>query len=215
MRGVESAHGRPFRSHTTPVKLLLHTCCGPCLIEPLDELRSVHDVTVYFANPNIQPLDEFERRRETLRGYAAVADAALVEAPHEPERWLAATGAELAKPGRCRACYRLRLDMTARAAAELGFEAVATTLTVSPYQDGDAIRAAGESAAAGAGLHYVHRDFRERYPYAAHRARELGLYRQNYCGCLLSRAEADAERAARRSERHAAREARERGKATS
>jgi len=197
------------------MKLLLHACCGPCLIEPLDGLRSAHDVTVYFANPNIQPLDEFERRRSTLRGYAAGADAPVLEAPHEPERWLSTAGAGLAKSERCRACYRLRLDMTAHAAAELGFEAIATTLTVSPYQDPEAIRAAGESAAAGAGVEYVHRDFRGSYPDSVRRARELGLYRQNYCGCLPSRAESDAERTARRDERRAEREARERGKATS
>ena len=187
------------------MRLLLHACCGPCLIEPLDGLRSEHDVTVYFANPNIQPLEEFERRRTVVRDYAGLADVPVIEAAHEPERWLSAVDSVPGRPERCRACYGVRFGMTAVAAAEAGFEGFATTLTVSPYQDALAIREVAEAAAADAGVRYVHRDFRDRYRDAQRRATELGMYRQNYCGCLPSKAEADADRAARRARRGAAR----------
>ena len=195
--------------------MLLHACCGPCLIEPLAGLRREHDITVYFANPNIQPFDEFERRRSTLREYAVLSGVPVIDSVYEPERWLSAVGSLTDQPERCRACYEVRFGMTARAAAEHGFEAFATTLTVSPYQDARSIREVAVAVASDAGVRYVHGDFRDRYRDAQDRARELGMYRQNYCGCLLSKAEADAERAARKAGREGARVQGEGGKVDS
>ena len=186
-----------------PARLLLHACCGPCLIEPLDALASEADhVTIVFANPNIHPAEEYVRRRDTLQAYAADAGVDVVELPYAPETWIDAVS-PLANAGaaRCRACYRLRLGAVARYAAAEGFDAIATTLTVSPYQDAEAIRVEGEAAAAGVGIVYVHRDFRERYADATRRSRELGMYRQNYCGCAISEAEAATDRAARKAAR--------------
>jgi epoxyqueuosine reductase len=190
---------------TRPARLLLHACCGPCLIEPLDALASEADsVTVAFANSNIHPAEEYERRRDALCAYAHEVGVDVVELPYDPEAWFDAV-APLASAGaaRCRACYRLRLRAAARYAADAGYDAIATTLTVSPYQESDAIRAEGERAAAEVGIAYLHRDFRPRYPEATRRSRELGMYRQNYCGCVLSEAEAKRERAARKAARAA------------
>jgi predicted adenine nucleotide alpha hydrolase (AANH) superfamily ATPase len=190
-----------------PARLLLHACCGPCVIEPLDALAAEADhVTIVFANPNIHPAEEYERRRDTLRLYAETVGVEVVELPYQPMAWLDAV-APLANAGaaRCRACYRLRLTQAAGYAAEHGYDAIATTLTVSPYQDAEAILAEGEHAAAEAGVSYLHRDFRDRYSEATRRSRELGMYRQNYCGCVLSEAEARRERAARKAARAARR----------
>ncbi len=98
---------------------------------------------------------------------------------------------------RCLACYRLRLEAAAQEAARRGCEAFSTTLTISPYQDQEAIRAAGEQAAAAAGVGLLYADLREHFHASADRARELGLYRQNYCGCLFSRLERAERRAGR------------------
>lgn len=179
------------------MKLLLHACCGPCLLEPYDALAADHDVAVVYANPNIHPAEEYARRRDTLLAYTRAAGIAVTELPYEPEAWAAAT-AGLEPPARCHACYRLRIGMAAEEAARGGYEAVATTLTVSPYQDPDAIRAMGEEACAEAGVAFLVTDFRDAYPEATRRSRALGMYRQSYCGCAPSKAEADAERAARR-----------------
>lgn len=190
------------------MRLLLHACCGPCLLEPLDAFTSeVGDITVIYANPNIHPLAEYERRRDTLLAYAERNGVEVVELPYDPAAWVQEVG-PLARAGaeRCHACYRLRLGLAARYAVENGFDAIATTLTVSPYQDAEAIRAEGERAAAEAGVGYVHRDFRDRYPEATRRSRELGMYRQNYCGCLLSEIEAREQRAARKAARRAMKE---------
>ena len=86
-------------------------------------------------------------------------------------------------------------------AAEGGFDALATTLSVSPYQDQVAINEEGRAAAARVGVTWLDRDFRDRYRDATVRSRELGMYRQNYCGCVYSQAEAQADREARRAAR--------------
>lgn len=182
------------------MRILLHACCGPCLLEPYDALAEGRDVTVCYANPNIHPREEYERRRDTLLEYAKSAGIRVIELPYEPADWADAT-AGLGRPERCRACYALRIGMVAREAARLGFDAVATTLTVSPYQDPEGIRTAGEKACGDVGVAFLVTDFRDRYPEATRRSRELGMYRQNYCGCEPSKAEAEADRAARRAAR--------------
>lgn len=200
-------------SPTRPHRLLLHACCGPCLLEPLDALSAEADaVTVAFANPNIHPAEEYERRRDTLQAYAEQAGVDVVELPYDRDAWDAQV-APLASAGeaRCRACYRLRLTMAARFAAENGFDALATTLTVSPYQHHDAIREEGRRAAAEAGIEWLDRDFRDRYSDATIRSRELGMYRQNYCGCVFSQVEAAEQRAARKAARAAEKAARRAG----
>jgi len=188
------------------MKLALHACCGPCLLEPLDALAAEHDVTVVYTNPNIQPRDEYEHRRDTLLAWAGDNGARVVEAAYDPATWTrAVAGVEDDPSQRCVRCFELRLATTARIAADIGCEAVATTLSVSPYQDHDAIVAAGEAACAPSGVRFLETDFRERYREATRRSRELGMYRQNYCGCLPSRAEAEAQRAERKARKQAAR----------
>jgi predicted adenine nucleotide alpha hydrolase (AANH) superfamily ATPase len=186
------------------MRLLLHACCGPCLLEPFDALAERHDVTVVYVNPNIHPPSEYRRRRDTLADYALRRGIPVVELDYDPASWArSVAGLEDDRRRRCRACFALRLGRAARYAAESGFEGLATTLTVSPYQDAEAIRDAGVAACAVAGIEWVHADFRDRYPEATRRSRELGMYRQNYCGCVLSAVEAERERAARKEARKA------------
>jgi predicted adenine nucleotide alpha hydrolase (AANH) superfamily ATPase len=187
------------------MRIALHACCGPCLLEPYDALAGAgegEDVVVFYANPNIHPREEYERRRDTLLAYAAEKDIRVEELAYDREAWEAAVaGLEDDRAARCRACFAVRLGAVASRAAELGLDAVATTLTVSPYQDPDAIREAGEAVCADAGVGFLVTDFRSRYPEAVRRSRELGMYRQDYCGCVYSVAEAREGKAARRRER--------------
>lgn len=182
------------------MRLLLHACCGPCLIEPLDALRAEAEfITIAFGNPNIHPFEEYVRRRDVLIEHAAHEGVDVVELDYDLSGWLERVG-PLAQAGedRCRACFRLRFEAAARYAAENGFDAIATTLTVSPYQNADTIAEEGRRAADAAGVTYVDRDFRDRYPDATRRSRQLGMYRQNYCGCVLSDVEARRAREERR-----------------
>jgi len=185
------------------MKLVLHACCGPCLLEPYDALvADGHEVRVVYANPNIHPREEYERRRDTLLAYASAHAIEVDELDYDVDEWnRAVRGLEDAPGQRCRACFRVRLGAAARHAAETGFDAVATTLTVSPYQDPDAIREAGEEVCADAGVAFLVTDFRDRYPEATRRSRELGMYRQNYCGCRYSDEEARESRARRKAEK--------------
>jgi predicted adenine nucleotide alpha hydrolase (AANH) superfamily ATPase len=190
------------------MRLLLHACCGPCLLEPYDALSSEHEVLVVFANPNIHPRAEYERRRDTLLAYAAARGISVDELEYDTEAWeCAVSGLDRESGARCRACFRVRLGAAARHAARLGYDAVATTLTVSPYQDPDAIRESGEQVCAAEGLVFLVTDFRDRYPEATRRSRELGMYRQNYCGCRYSEVEAAEDRARRKSRRASSGEA--------
>lgn len=184
------------------MRLALHACCGPCLIEPLGALAAEHEVTVVYANPNIHPMAEYERRRDTLLAWARERGVEVVEVPYDPSLWVEAVSGRAGEPGlRCEACFLMRLRLTADLAAARGMDGVATTLTVSPYQDQDAILDAGEAACAERGVAFVRTDFRDRYQEATRRSRELGMYRQNYCGCVLSMKEAEESRARRREAR--------------
>jgi predicted adenine nucleotide alpha hydrolase (AANH) superfamily ATPase len=187
------------------MKLLLHACCGPCLIEPLDEFSAIaDDLAIVFTNSNIHPAEEYERRLDTLRTYADGLGATLIELAYDPEAWAEAVGARADSGAeRCRACYRLRLGEAARYAADNGYDALSTTLTISPYQDSEAIAEEGRAAASTAGIEWIDRDFRDSYGDATRRSRELGMYRQNYCGCVLSDVEAREQRATRRAARSA------------
>ena len=193
------------------MKLLLHACCGPCSLEPVRILAEAgHDITIAYLNSNIAPASEYEHRLETLLEWAKSQNIPVIEGPYEPANWQNAikrswNGTQENRADRCRACYRIRLEELARYAYEHGFDGIGTTLTVSPYQYTDIINEELERAAAPyEGLSAVFQDFREFYPQATIRSRELGMYRQNYCGCAYSDAEAAAERAERKAARKAA-----------
>lgn len=190
------------------MKILLHACCGPCSLEPVRLLHEEgHSLTIAYFNSNIHPVDEYTRRLNTLLAWAREENIPVIEGIYDPESWKMTAGAAHhgAKPreDRCRACYRLRLEEAARHAATHGFEGMATTLTVSPYQYTDIIAEELERACAPYNLTAVFRDYRARYPHATIRSRNLGMYRQNYCGCGYSAKEAQAEREERKEARDA------------
>lgn len=196
-----------------PQKLLLHACCGPCSLEPLRLLRERGiEPAIYFCNGNIQPRAEHDRRLDALREWAQAEGIEVIEGPYDGEGWEACAGAVGAAEGdrraeRCRACYRLRFAESARYAASHGFDALGTTLSVSPYQYTAIIADELQRACAEAGVGCFFEDYSPFYDQATRRSRALGMYRQNYCGCRFSDAEADAERELRRAERRAVREA--------
>lgn len=163
----------------------------------MSRLQGLGDqVTGWFFNPNIHPPQEARRREQALRAAAEAVGFPLLAGDHgaAPPDFLSA----LARGGRrCHTCYALRLEATAQQAASHGFEAFSTTLSVSPYQDLEVIRAAGEAAAQRHGVQFRFADLRADYPESCERARSLQLYRQRYCGCLFSALERAAARSTR------------------
>lgn len=197
-----------------PLKLLLHACCCPCTLEPLRLLlEEGHDIAIAYMNSNIHPAEEYEHRRAVLLDFAREQGLEVIEGVYDPQAWSRAAGVfgtdPDQRPDRCRACYRLRLEEACAYAAANGFEGVATTLTVSPYQYTETIREELERACEAHGLAAVFRDYREQYPEATRRSKAMGMYRQNYCGCVFSKIEAAEEREARKAERAAAKAAKE------
>lgn len=184
--------------------LALHACCGPCSLEPLRLLREQgFEPTIIWTNPNIQPVAEHDLRLRTLEAWAAdVAHVDVVVAGDDRATWERSVAPHgMDRRARCRACYALRLAEACRAAAKRGFTHVSTTLAVSPYQLFDDCGELLCSLAAAHGLTPVWEDFRPYYPQATRESRELGMYRQNYCGCRFSAAEACMERHEARDER--------------
>ena len=184
--------------------LLLHACCGPCSLEPVRLLRQEGFVpTILWSNPNIQPAAEHDLRLATLLRWAhEVAHVEVIVAGCDRDAWERVVAPHAwDRPARCRACYALRLGEACRVAADRGFELVSTTLAVSPYQLFDTCSEVLAATTAAHGLTPVVRDFRPHYPDATTRARELGMYRQGYCGCRFSAAEAMSERAAAQAQR--------------
>ena len=177
----------PVMSRDEPVKpsLLLHVCCGPCAIMPLRLLLEAWRVSGLFFNPNVHPAGEHARR---LEGAEAVFGAAGVElVPRGSSMQAAWESFAGGQRERCAMCYETRLTEAASAARAGGHEAFSTTLLVSPYQDHGLIRETGERAGARAGVAFHYEDFRPRFREGQAIAREMGIYRQKYCGCSLSK----------------------------
>lgn len=171
------------------MKLLLHCCCGPCSVMPVKLLREDGvDLSTFFYNPNIHPYREYKLRRNAFREYMEqerVSFAMLDD--YNMEEFLAAVAQ---KPeARCGHCYQSRLRETARFAVEHGFDAISTSLLVSPYQKHELIKFMGEQAAAEFGLEFYYRDFRPYFREGQDIARARGLYMQGYCGCIYSEKE--------------------------
>ncbi len=171
------------------MKILLHICCGPCTIYPLRVLREGRDeVRGLFYNPNIHPFSEYRRRLEALDGYAAREGLDVIRDEAYPlEEFLRQTA--FREEERCSVCYRLRLSRAARIAGEGRFAAFTTTLLYSRFQKHDLIREIGESEARRYGVPFLYRDFREGWLEGIRVSKELGMYRQSYCGCIYSEKE--------------------------
>jgi predicted adenine nucleotide alpha hydrolase (AANH) superfamily ATPase len=155
-------------------------------VYPLSVIREENiDVGGLFFNPNIHPYDEYERRRDTVKEFSRLQDLNVdyIEDFRQQE-WEAFKGAEAE---RCKMCYAIRMDKAAEYAAANGYDAFTTSLLVSPYQKHDLIRELGEKAAARHGIQFFYRDFRPGFRKGQQLAKELGLYRQKFCGCIISK----------------------------
>jgi predicted adenine nucleotide alpha hydrolase (AANH) superfamily ATPase len=150
-----------------------------------------HEVAGYFYNPNIHPYEEYLRRLAAARTWAESAGVLLLsdesyaaDESYAPPTWIKEAASSLSD--RCRACYHLRLEKTAARAKAAGYDAFSTTLLISPYQKHDELVTVAEAVALHVGIPFYYRDFRPHFNATFAPARALGLYRQNYCGCLLS-----------------------------
>lgn len=171
------------------MNILLHICCGPCSIYPLERLvASSHTVSGFFYNHNIHPYQEYQRRLTAVREFAASKELMMIyRDEYNLEEFLSAVAQnpEL----RCCYCYFSRLDAAAQQAAELGFDAFTSSLLYSRYQNHEKIRTAGEKAGERHGVQFHYEDFRPGWQEGIRQSKAMGLYRQQYCGCIYSEKE--------------------------
>ena len=173
------------------MKLLLHICCGPCAVYPVEVLRAAgHQLEGYFDNPNIHPYQEFLRRVQTLEDFASGEGLQVIwNRDYDIEEFFRLVAFREGEGERCRFCYQLRLGRAARLAKVQGFEAFTSTLLYSRYQQHDLIQEIAQQAAAEANVTFYYEDFRRGWGEGIARSKALGLYRQSYCGCLFSERE--------------------------
>lgn len=171
------------------MKILLHTCCGPCALFPLHRLRTDgHLVTGFFYNHNIHPYQEYARRRDAAIQMAKQQEMPLImRDDYDLEGFLKNVAAE--PDTRCSYCYSSRLRATAQAAAEGNFDAFTASLLYSRYQKHDEIKIAGEQLGNEYGIRFYYEDFRTGWQEGIRLSKEQGLYRQQYCGCIYSEKE--------------------------
>ena len=176
--------------------VLLHACCAPCLSSVLELLSEHFAVTVLYYNPNIYPPEEYEKRlfeiQKLLRLFDAGNPVKLICGEYRPEDYYASAKGYESEPeggARCRLCFELRLEETAKLAREGGFDYFTTTLTVSPHKNAEAINGIGGALSEKYGVPYLFSDFKKRdgYKRSIELSKYYGLYRQNYCGCEFSK----------------------------
>lgn len=185
--------------------LLLHVCCAPCSSYVIEYLEKYFDLTLYFYNPNITDAAEYGHRLSELARFVTERSDKhyrIIAPQYDSEQFYEAVrGLENCVEGgsRCFVCYEQRLRKTAEAAREAGFEYFTTTLSVSPYKNAGKLCGIGQTLESEFGVKYLVSDFKKRGGYL--RSIELssiyGLYRQDFCGCSFSEAEAEARRISR------------------
>ena len=185
--------------------LFLHSCCAPCSSYVLEYLSRYFHITLFFYNPNITQEEEYQKRIHELTrfvkeaGYEARGQVTLLEGDYDPSCFLAlAKGMEdLPERGqRCYHCYELRMREAAKKAAELHADYFTTTLSISPHKNAQWINEIGEHLAEEYGVRHLPSDFKKKGGYLRSIAlsEEYHLYRQNYCGCVFSKAAAERQK---------------------
>jgi predicted adenine nucleotide alpha hydrolase (AANH) superfamily ATPase len=170
-------------------RILLHVCCAPCSIYPFKKLlEQGHSVTGFFFNHNIHPYQEYRKRLDAVRDFAGRKSLEMIyKDEYALEKFLSAVAANPSE--RCTYCYFSRLDAAAATAAELGFDAFTSSLLYSRYQNHDLIIQTAERAAERHGIAFYYEDFRPGWQEGIKESKEMGLYRQQYCGCIYSEKE--------------------------
>jgi len=177
-------------------KLLLHSCCGPCSSGVLEDLSQDYDITILFYNPNIYPEEEYNKRLEAQRQVVdylnnkGLAIKLLVTDYLPQEYFDTVKGFEQEKEGgsRCEKCFRLRLEYSCKFAKDNGYDIFTTTLSISPHKDYQLLNLIGEELSKKYNMPYLSANFKKNNGFlkSINNSKEIGIYRQNYCGCKYS-----------------------------
>lgn len=173
--------------------LLLHSCCAPCAGEIMEAVAASEiKTTVYFYNPNIHPLQEYELRKEENKRYCQKLGFTFIDADYDKDNWfkrIKGLENEPERGERCTKCFDMRFERSALYAHENNFSLFATTLGISRWKDLDQVNNSGLRAADRySGLNFW--DFNWRKAGGSPRMIEISkreeFYQQEYCGCVYS-----------------------------
>lgn len=191
----------------TGKRLLLHSCCAPCSSYVLVYLSAYFRITVLYYNPNISQTEEYQKRVAQQKRFIKLLNEKpgtkykieMIEGDYQPERFFEmARGYESCPEGgqRCFRCYEMRLSETARIAAMEQFDFFTTTLTISPLKNADKLNEIGQRLSDECGVPYLLSDFKKKNGYLTSIAlsKEYDLYRQDFCGCIYSKAERERQK---------------------
>lgn len=173
-------------------KILLHSCCGVCSAYSIRRLKDLgYEVVVYFYNPNIYPEIEYQKRLEAQRRVCGYHNCEMVEEVYQPEEFFEVAKGyenEPEKGLRCEKCFKLRLEKTVQTAKRLGIGEFTTTISISPHKSFEKIFEISMKLEKDYGIKYLAEDFKKKDGFLKTNklSKELGLYRQNYCGCKYS-----------------------------
>ena len=178
-------------------KILIHSCCAPCSTYTLEYLAQYADITIYFANSNIHPKKEYEKRKKVqekfIRDFNVATNHSVqfLSAEYKPkEFFMKVKGLEDEPEGgkRCTACFQMRLDETAMKAQELGFDYFGSALTLSPKKNSQVINEVGLEIQELFSVQYLPSDFKKNngYKRSIDLCKEYDVYRQCYCGCVFA-----------------------------
>ncbi len=170
------------------MKLLLHICCAPCAIYPKRILEKSFKVTGFFYNPNIHPSHEYIRRKDTVKEFSEkYSFEVFYKDEYDVDKFLSAVNGDI--ENRCKTCYLMRLEETAREAAKMNFDYFSTSLLYSRYMKHELVREIGDELGRNFGIDFYYDDFRKGWQEGIRISKEMGLYRQKYCGCVFSELE--------------------------
>lgn len=175
-------------------KLLLHVCCAPCAIYPLDQLAEKYELTIFFYDPNIHPRKEYNQRLEEIKKYAKKKNIAIEEGDYDTAEWFSKTKGMENEPERgkrCDTCFDMRLSKTAAKASVEKYDIWATALTISPHKDAAKINIIGKKLSQTFGVDFLTSDWKKKdgFKIATQMSKDEGFYRQDYCGCVYSKKE--------------------------
>lgn len=197
---LEKVMEHVVKEKKTP-KLLLHSCCAPCSSYVLEYLSNYFEITIFYFNPNITEWEEYQKRVEEQKRLIGLLKVShpihFLEGTYDPNLfWKLSAGLENEPEGgaRCIKCYYERLKQTALMARQLHFDYFTTTLTVSPYKKSQKLNEIGAFLEQKYGIPYLFSDFKKKngYKRSIELSKEYDLYRQDYCGCIYSKREAEA-----------------------
>ncbi len=173
-------------------KLLLHTCCAPCVTVPIERLCSDYEITCFFYNPNIYPEQEYRHRLKELQNFVTELNIKVIVHEYNSEHWFKMVkGLENEPEGgkRCAICFRMRLQETAKVTKQTGFDLFTTTLTISPHKNATSINQIGLESSEQHQIKFLEANFKKKdgYKRSVELSKIYNMYRQNYCGCIYSR----------------------------